>query len=115
MNVYVNVKSIGKRKNALDKVPYTLPSNITTLYELITAIVNIEAERYNSKQKEALILPYLTKSEIENQGISGKIGFGSIYSDKKANIEKDIQKITDSYVASLDKLLVKKENEIMEI
>ena len=35
--------------------------------------------------------------------------------DDHASVEKDIQKITDSYVASLDKILQKKETEIMEI
>ena len=35
--------------------------------------------------------------------------------DEKAQIEKDIQKLTDTYVASLDSLLKNKESEIMEI
>ncbi|MCL2569958.1 MAG: ribosome recycling factor [Firmicutes bacterium] len=35
--------------------------------------------------------------------------------DEQEQVEKDIQKLTDSYVTSLDKLLGKKETEIMEI
>ena len=35
--------------------------------------------------------------------------------DEVAGIEKDVQKILDNYVSSLDKLLINKESEIMEV
>lgn len=39
----------------------------------------------------------------------------NISEDEKASIEKDIQKLLDNYVGSVDKLLAKKESEILEI
>ena len=39
----------------------------------------------------------------------------NISEDERRSIEEDIQKLTDIYVSSIDKLLAKKETEIMEI
>ncbi|MCL2755850.1 MAG: ribosome recycling factor [Firmicutes bacterium] len=39
----------------------------------------------------------------------------NISEDEVASVEKDIQKLLDNYVASLDKLLANKEGEIMEV
>ena len=39
----------------------------------------------------------------------------NISEDERDSIEKDIQKLTDSYVGSIDKLLAKKEAEVLEV
>jgi len=90
LNVFVNVKSIGKRRPALRAVLYTLPGGVSTLRDLIAALVRIEAERYNSKESDTMLLPFLTEEQIEDQSVSGKVGFGRIYSDKKADPQKAI-------------------------
>jgi hypothetical protein len=36
MLFYINMKSIGKRKSILERIPYELPEGISTLRELVT-------------------------------------------------------------------------------
>ncbi len=88
MNIYVNVKALGKRKDILEKSPYTIPDNITSLRQLLCAIVQKEVDSFNLKKTDIQLTPFLTKEEIENQAIVGKVSFGEILSDKKVNEKK---------------------------
>lgn len=91
MNIYVNMKLAGKRKAVLNKVLYELGEGISTLEELLTAFVKAEVEKYNQKETDCQVIAYLTNQEIEEQASVGKVGFGRIYSEKKANLEKAVQ------------------------
>lgn len=126
INIFIKLKSIGKRKAAFKEVPYLLPDNINNLSELITAVVNIEVERYNSRETEILLLPFIMEEEIEDQSLTGKVGFGCIYSGKKADLEKAVSVaiqgfedglfrvlINDTEVKSLDTLLELKDGDIL--
>ena len=88
MNVFVNLKSAGKRKPILEKTEYTLPDDVSTLRKLIEAIVIQETERYNNRKTENMLVPFLTQKEIEDQSVAGKVSFGRLYSDMKADPEK---------------------------
>ena len=90
--IYVNLKSIGKRKPALARVPYAIPTeSVNNLRTLITAIVEAEVHKYNSKQNDTNLLTFLTEEEINDQAQTGKVSFGEIYSDKKANVSKSTE------------------------
>lgn len=43
---------------------------------------------YNAKSTEKNLLPFLSASEIEEQSSSGKVGFGSVYNENKADLVK---------------------------
>ena len=88
MNIYIKLKSAGKRRPILDNAPYSLPDGITTLRQLIEAVVRQEVRKYNNRGSENMLVHFLTESEISDQSTVGKIGFGRLYSDKKADIEK---------------------------
>ena len=75
----------------LSDVPYELPDQISTLRDFLSALVKIEVERYNQKGVEVQVVPFLTKEEVEDQASAGKVGFGSIYSDKKADLHKAVE------------------------
>lgn len=91
MEIYVRVKALGKRKDILAPVPYTLPDGIESLRQLLTAVVQIEVDNYNRKETELQLIPFLTQSELDDQSKAGKVSFGRIYSDKKANLQKAVQ------------------------
>ena len=91
MRIYIQMKAAGKRKPVLDNVPYELPEEIGTLRDFLSALVKIEAERYNQKGTDVQVVPYLTKEEVEDQASLGKVGFGRIYSDKKADPAKAVK------------------------
>ena len=88
MEIYIQMKAAGKRRPVLDHIPYELPEHISTLREVLTELVRIEVERYNEKGTDVQVVPYLTKEEIDDKAEAGKIGFGRIYSEKRADFAK---------------------------
>ncbi|MCL2699849.1 MAG: hypothetical protein FWE68_06000, partial [Defluviitaleaceae bacterium] len=75
MNIYVKLKSAGKRRPVLSDTPYALPDGISSLRQLIEAIVRQEAEKYNSRGTENMLVPFLTEDVIADQSAVGKVGF----------------------------------------
>lgn len=97
MKVYVKLKTAGKRKPVLDKVSYEIPEGISNLEELLSAFVRIEVEKYNRKGTDIQLIPFLTAEEISEQASVGKVGFGRIYSEKKADEKKAFQNAIQCY------------------
>jgi len=90
MEIYINVKALGKRRDILAPTPYTIPDGIDSLRQLLTAIVLQEVDRYNRKEPDVQLIPLLTGQQIEDQAQTGKVSFGRIYSDKKADSQKAV-------------------------
>lgn len=106
MQVYVRIKALGKRKDVLPPKPYELPDSINSLRELLTAFVEAEVNRYNSKDAEAPLLSCLTAEEIEAQSETGKVGFGRLWSDKKADKAKAMQTAIQAFSDGLVRVLM---------
>lgn len=106
MQVYVRVKALGKRKDVLPPKPYELPEGIGSLRELLTAFVETEVERYNSKEPELPLLSCLTAEEIEAQSETGKVSFGRLWSDKKADKAKAVQTAIQAFTDGLVRVLM---------
>ncbi|AIQ56303.1 hypothetical protein [Paenibacillus borealis] len=82
MRLYVTVKSLGKRKPVLARQELLLQGTPATLQELITEIVALQVQGLADKQGRGEIIPYLTGSEIHEQGENGKVGFGTVYNSE---------------------------------
>jgi len=106
MNVYIKLKSAGKRRPALDDAPYALPDGIASLRQLIETVVRREAGAYNSRGTENMLVPFLTEAEISDQTADGKVGFGRLYSDKKADPEKAIEAALQGFEDGLFRVMV---------
>jgi len=106
LHVFVNVKTIGKRKPALRPIPYTLPDDVTTLRDLIISLVKNEVSLYNSKESEAMLLPFLTQEQMDDQSIAGKVSFGRIYSEKKVDLNKAIDTALQGFEDGLFRVLI---------
>ena len=106
MQVYVRVKALGKRKDVLPLKPYELPEGIGSLRGLLTAFVEAEVERYNSKEPELPLLSCLTAEEIEAQSETGKVSFGRLWSDKKADKSKAVQTAIHAFDDGLVRVLM---------
>lgn len=101
MNVYVNIKAAGKRKPVLEREPYEIQNQITNLGDLLSAFVETEVDRYNQKGTDIQLIPYLTDEEICNQVSGGKVGFGRIYSEKRADKNKALKNAIQCYTDGL--------------
>lgn len=91
MRVYIRMKLAGKRRDVLQPTPYMIPDDITNLRQLLTSIVQSEVDRYNKKEADVQMIPFLTAEQIDDQALAGKVSFGAIFSDKKANKQKAVE------------------------
>jgi hypothetical protein len=114
VNIYIKLKSIGKRKPVLINTPYNLPNDISSLRQLIQEIVRQEVETYNSRGLENMLIPFLTETEIAEQSVVGKVGFGRLYSEKQADIDKAIETALQGFEDGLFKVLINN-NEAIEL
>lgn len=114
MQVYVRVKALGKRRDVLPPRPYELPEDIGSLRALLTAFVETEVDCYNSKDTEAPLLSCLTAEEIEAQSEAGKVSFGRLWSDKKADKAKAVQTAIQALADGLVRVLMD-ETELVQL
>ncbi len=52
---------------------------------------NVGAEQCEQKGTDVQVLPFLTKEEVEERAETGKVAFGRIYSEKKADPVKAVE------------------------
>lgn len=97
MQICINMKTAGSRKPALVKTPYEIPDSVSSVKELLESLVKIEVERYNQKNEDDTLINYLTETRIEEQASTGKVSFGRVYSDKKADLEKAVGNALQCY------------------
>lgn len=69
---------------------YTIPDEICSLRQLLTAVVRKETAQYNSRAAGAQLIPLLTQQELDDRAEVGKVSFGTIYSDRKADIDRAV-------------------------
>lgn len=106
MNVYIKLKSVGRRRPVLDSSPYSLPDGISSLRQLIETIVRQEVEKYNSRGEGNMLVPFLTETEISEQSTVGKVGFGRLYSDRKADLEKSVKTALQGFEDGLFRVMI---------
>ncbi len=100
MKLQITIKQLGKKRPIGTSVIEISNFNTEpTLKDLITNVVKQQVSEFNKKHTESAILPFITKQEIDDQSQTGKVGFGAIYNDNKANeneaIENAILAFTD--------------------
>jgi len=106
MQVYIRVKAAGKRRDVLEKKPYTLPEGLQTPEVLIAHIVRENVRIYNEKPVEAALLPYLTEDEYALGEDIGKISFGDKRSDKQQDADKAVANALQCYVDGIYRMLI---------
>ena len=119
MQIYVQQKTLGKKK-PLAKVPLELPDSMETVSDFLREIVLLEVRKYNEKEPGESLLPFLTEEEIRSQAEAGKVGFGAIYNEKKADPEKAVQNALQCFADGLVRIFqnekeIKAEEERIEL
>lgn len=93
--IEIQLKRLGKKKILRQKV--NLIGNIKTLEDLITQLVTHIVNSFNKEIETNKVLSFLSPSEIQNQSITGKIGFGEIENITKANINSSIENALQAF------------------
>lgn len=97
MKIFVNVKQLGKRRNAVEEKELLLDCVPTTTAELIIAIVIQQVQEYNERLEQNDLLKYLTDDEIQEKATTGKVSFDVNYNGLSANAEIAIRNALQSF------------------
>ncbi|MGC5775789.1 hypothetical protein [Paenibacillus pabuli] len=109
MNVWITVKSLGKRKPVLAKQAAELPETTDTLRQLIRSMVAQQIKTLQDKNNDAEWLAYLMPEDIQEQGTAGKVGFGTIYNEEIPNVEGAMDTAVTAYEDGLFKVFLNDE------
>lgn len=91
MDIRVNVKHMGKRRRSVEPKTYHLLTAPATVRELILAVVEAGVQEYNERledQESHKLLQCLTSQEIADKAQTGKIAFGELHGEKKADLKQ---------------------------
>ena len=105
MKVFVRIRSLKKRSPA-ELTPYELPEGIGTVRELIEAFVHTEVERFNSKDTERPLLALMSAEDINDNARGGKVAFGRLWSDKKADAAGAVETAFSAFSDGLFRILM---------
>lgn len=106
MQLYVNVKQLGKRKQSIEKQPIQIETKPATTGELITAVVIEQVKEYNNRLAESELLKYLTAEEIQEKSVSGKIAFGVNYNELPAEAGRAVENALLSFEDGIFRVFV---------
>src|SRR5688572_10238173 len=88
MKIIIQARQAGRKHALIEKREIEIEEigKNPSLEDFIKAVVKEQVEEFNSKPFEKNLVSFLSKNEIEQQSPTGKVGFGSIYNENKAEI-----------------------------
>ncbi|WP_270167253.1 hypothetical protein [Paenibacillus sp. SYP-B4298] len=110
MNVWVTVKSLGKRKPSLAKHPVALPDVPGTLRELIRYMVASQLTSLEERQGEQELLACLMPEDLDAQAAAGRVSFGALYHQELPDLERALETAMTAYEDGLYKVFVDDED-----
>ena len=106
MQVQVNVKRFGKRRNAIETRPYEIGA-VRSIGGLIAAFVTAEVTRFNARAEVGeTALRYLTSEEITNAAVVGKIGFDADYNGQVQDLTAAIENARQSFEDGIYRIFI---------
>lgn len=99
MKLNINIKKISGKQNEIEQKEMDYPNEIQTVRELLKETVKIMVAEYTGRMKkgETELLSVLSKEQIQDKSVSGKIGFGINYGKKRPDLEKSIQSALECF------------------
>jgi len=91
MNLQFSIKQLGRKRPVLHakSIEVNLIKEETyTLEEILKAIVIQQVEEFNQKREEKNLFAYFQKDTLEQATSTGKVDFGAIYNNQKADVKK---------------------------
>ena len=102
----INIKSISNKKNKIKTTVIPCDDSITDIRELLTEIVKYCVKTYNERMESSEILNVFTREQIEDKAQSGKVSFGVIYGENKADIVKATENALEAFSDGIVALFV---------
>ncbi len=110
MNIKVNIKQLGKKRDAVEAENFHIEGNPGDVRGLIAASVHTCVEDYNERVRkgEDDVKP-ISDEEISQMSQIGKIAFGINYGGKEANEEEAVKNALLSYEDGLFRIFIGEE------
>lgn len=112
MILFMNIKQIGKRKNVVDKVPFTYEKVPKTVREFIEETVRICVDAYKERMEQGEVL--LSQEQIEERSQIGKIAFGIIYGEQMPEVKEAIATAITAFEDGLYRVFLEQNGEEMQ-
>ncbi len=106
VEVFVNIKSVGKRKDSLHKAPLSLPSGITSAQELIEQIVRLGVRNFNKRSTDSELVQWLTQQHIDTMGAYGKVSFSVNYNENIPDEQQAVDHALQSFADGLYQIFI---------
>lgn len=92
MKFTIIAKQAGRRHPIVETEPIGFEGigAAVVLCDLLTAIVRQQVSEFNSRRGSPL-LPILSSKAIDDRAATGKIGFGAIYNENRADADKAVE------------------------
>lgn len=90
MQIIVRAKQAGRKHALIENKTIEIDDlgSAPRFADLLKAVVKQQVEEYNRKPVEKNLLPFLSKDEVNAAAETGKVGFGSLYNENKADVAK---------------------------
>lgn len=106
MELKVKVKALAKKRPLIDTLPVQVPDHISSANDLVTVIVLDNVRAFNQKQSDQPLFQYLTEDEIDNQSVTGKIGFGDKKNDKHQDERRAVENALQCFEDGIFRMLL---------
>ena len=100
MQIRFSVKQLTKKRPFINAQPLEIAGEYGTHYDLkefLTAIVTQQVGVFNQKIDDNInqknLFTFFEETELTQEAETGKIRFGAIYNDKKADLDKAIETV----------------------
>ena len=98
MKLLFNLKSLGKKRPFLKAHPIDLEIDKTViLKEFMEILVAHQVDEYNRKREQPGFIQFLSEGAMSQANQTGKVGFGEIYNDNRADKAKAIQTVLQAF------------------
>lgn len=120
MQIYIQVKQLGKRRPSVAPQIFTLSDNISTVRDLLQDIVTRQVNQFNQRSSSDIdeanphLLNYLSSEQIQHQSSSGKITFNLDYRQQHQDINSAIENVFLAFTDGLFRIFLN-DNELSKL
>ena len=100
MEIRFSVKQLTKKRPFINAQPLEIAGEYNVHYSLkdiLTAIVTQQVGVFNNKKEDSInnknLFTFFEENELNAEAETGKVRFGAIYNDKKADLDKAIETV----------------------
>jgi len=97
MQIQISLKQLGKKRPVLSNKPIEvdlLASKTYALQDILKAVVSQQVAEFNQKREGKNLFTYFKEDALQQQaGTTGKVDFGTIYNENKADLTKAIDTV----------------------